>query len=350
MLTRYTVFLIALLMQSAFAQADEADPGKQSGEQPIDMAALAQQMSPGAQLYMFKGCHACHGLQGEGVVPKHGPRLAGLPEEYIVRQLEHFKNGIRGGSFEDLYGSQMQLAVNSVSTEEMQLISQHIARFKSGTPLETRLEGDRQRGAEIYEQQCASCHGEEGVGIAELQGTPMAGQLDVYLADQIRNYSSGVRGAHEADLYGRQMAASVGLFESEQDIADVSLYLATLGEVEFTLEEGPTGVVVSFYRRLDVQDKSAIYELLDPDVTFHFPGRTTQGPQGYWTYVSQVGLLIPDYVHGLKGVELIDAENGIVRVNEISISGTLADGTPISLPGEAEYRVEGGKIVEAWVR
>ncbi len=341
MIIRYALMLVAML---AHVHASASD------EESVDVAALAAQISPGAQLYLFKGCHACHGLQGEGVAQKHGPRLAGLPENYLVRQLEHFQQGIRGASFEDLYGRQMQLAVNNLSAAEMMLIAQHIARLKSGSPLETRLQGSLERGADLYQAQCATCHGEEGGGIEALQGTPLGGQLDVYLAQQIRNYKSGLRGAHEADIYGHQMAVSVARIESEQDIADVSLFLATRGKVPATKTETPEGVVTAFYDRLDARDKGVIYELLDADVVFHFPDRTTQGPNGYWTYVSQVGLLIPDYVHGLSGFALVDADAGIVRVDEITISGTLADGTPLSLPGEAEYRVSAGKIVEARVR
>lgn len=348
-LTRWAILLVALLLQGAFSQADEPEPGQQQ----VDTAALAARMSPGAQLYVLKGCHACHGLQGEGVVPKHAPRLAGLPQDYMVRQLEHFQDGTRGGSFDDLYGRQMQLAVNSLSTEQIALISRHVARFKSGSPLDTRLEGDRQRGAAIYKEQCAVCHGEEGGGIADVQGTPLAGQLDVYLAQQIRNYRSGLRGAHDADVFGRQMAASLTGIENERDVTDVSLYLASMGSARFTLEEDPARpetVVASFYSRLDARDKNAIYEILDPGVVFHFPDRKTEGPNGYWAYVSQVALLIPDYVHSLSGVELINADSGIVRVNKITISGTLGNGTPLTLPGEADYRVEAGKIVEAWIR
>ena len=83
------------------------------------------------------------------------------------------------------------------------------------------------------------CHGEKGGGIADVQGTPLAGQMDLYLAQQIRNYRSGLRGAHDADVFGRQMAASLTGIESEQDVADVSLYLASMGPVNFTFEEGP---------------------------------------------------------------------------------------------------------------
>ncbi len=338
-MTTRLVLSSLLLVFSGLSVAEDAPAGP-------DMAALAQMMSPGAQLYMLRGCHACHGIQGEGVVPKHGPRLAGLPVDYMVRQLMHFQNGVRGDSLDDIYGRQMQLAANSLSPIHMQLIAQHMAGFKAGPPTETRLDGDARKGAQIYQAQCQECHGEGGVGNVVLQGTPLAGQIDVYLAQQLRNFKSGLRGAHEDDLYGLQMTAGVAGLQTEQDIADVSLYLATLGALAEEAPDTPEAVVQAFYRRLDSRDKDAIYDLLDPDVVFHFPDRDVYGPAGYWAYVSQVGLLIPDYLHVLDGVEL----NGdVVEVKSISISGTLANGETLTLPGSARYRVVDGKIIEAWV-
>ena len=156
------VLIVTLQTFALLAHAADT-PAEPEPAQP-DMAALAQLMSPGAQLYMLKGCHACHGIQGEGIVPKHGPRLAGLPAEYIARQLTYFQNGIRGGSFDDLYGRQMQLAANSLSAIHIQLISQHLANFRVGPPLEVQLDGDWANGSQIYQDQCLACHGEEGVG------------------------------------------------------------------------------------------------------------------------------------------------------------------------------------------
>lgn len=338
------------VLQTLGLLAYAADPASEPAPEPPDMAALAQLMSPGAQLYMLRGCHACHGIQGEGIVPKHGPRLAGLPAEYIARQLTHFQNGTRGGSFDDLYGRQMQLAANGLSAIHIQLISQHLANFRAGPPLEIQLDGDWAKGSQIYQDQCLACHGEEGVGNLALEGTPLAGQIDVYLAQQLRNYQGGIRGSNPDDIFGRQMSASMAGLATEQDIVDVSLYLATLGGVaEAVPPTTPEEVVASFYRRLDGRDKNAIYEILHPDVVFHFPDRQVVGPAGYWAYVSQIALLIPDYRHELKGIESETTDQSMVHVKSISISGSLANGEELTLPGTARYRVVSGKIVEAWV-
>ena len=344
-ITRFLLAIIPALTTLALAE-EVAEPEPAAP----DMAALAQMMSPGAQLYMLRGCHACHGVQGEGVAPKHGPRLAGLPAEYIVRQMTHFQNGVRGDSFDDLYGRQMQVAANSLSAIHIQLIAQHLARFRAGAPTKAQMEGDSIRGAEIYQAQCASCHGEAGAGIPALEGTPLAGQVDVYLAQQLRNYKNGIRGAQADDLFGRQMRASVGGLKTEQDIVDVSVYMAAIGAAAESVDPTtPEAVVAAFYRRLDGRDKNAVFDILHPDVVIQFPDRRVVGPAGYWAYVSQIALLIPDYTHELQGIEVDQADPSMVQVRRISISGSLAKGEQLTLPGSARYRVVDGKIVEAWI-
>lgn len=56
----------------------------------------------------YRTCGACHGPNGEGVKSTNAPRLAGLEDWYIKRQLQHFKAGIRGAHEDDLYGPQMR--------------------------------------------------------------------------------------------------------------------------------------------------------------------------------------------------------------------------------------------------
>ena len=107
--------------------------------------------------------------------------------------------------------------------------------------------------------------------------------------------------------------------------------------------------MASFYRRLDGRDKNVIYEILHPDVVFHFPNRQVVGSAGYWACVSQIALLIPDYRHELNGIENETTDQSMVHVESISISGRLANGEELMLPGTARYRVVNGKIVEAWV-
>ncbi len=56
----------------------------------------------------YAPCIACHGQHAEGKEALHAPRLALLPDWYIVRQLENFRAGIRGTHHDDVYGAQMR--------------------------------------------------------------------------------------------------------------------------------------------------------------------------------------------------------------------------------------------------
>ncbi len=52
--------------------------------------------NPTAGATNFAVCSACHGPQGEGNQQTNGPKLAGLNDWYIRRQLQHYQTGIRG--------------------------------------------------------------------------------------------------------------------------------------------------------------------------------------------------------------------------------------------------------------
>ena len=52
--------------------------------------------APGESEYAV--CVACHGASGEGNPALNSPSLAGQDASYLVRQLNHFKNGVRGAN------------------------------------------------------------------------------------------------------------------------------------------------------------------------------------------------------------------------------------------------------------
>ncbi|EPC04305.1 hypothetical protein L861_03010 [Litchfieldella anticariensis FP35 = DSM 16096] len=56
---------------------------------------------------LYRTCANCHGAQGQGMPAFNAPRLAGMNDWYLVRQLHHFRDGIRGRHPQDIYGSQM---------------------------------------------------------------------------------------------------------------------------------------------------------------------------------------------------------------------------------------------------
>ena len=80
--------------------------------------------------------------------------------------------------------------------------------------------------AQIWQGQCAACHGAAGEGNPAL-GAPALTQLSAdYLTRQLQHFVSGVRGAHPNDDAGKRMALSVANL-SETDIPGLAALIAT---------------------------------------------------------------------------------------------------------------------------
>lgn len=92
---------------------------------------------------------------------------------------------------------------------------------------QTRVAGNAAAGAGQYAV-CAACHGQQGEGLVALNGPKLAGQEPWYLRKQLRNYLDGVRGAHEEDTYGRQMAPMASTLANEQAMENVIAHIQTL--------------------------------------------------------------------------------------------------------------------------
>ena len=76
-------------------------------------------------------CGSCHGPEGKGNAAMHAPRLNGLNDWYIKRQLEAFKDGTRGAHPQDVYGAQMMAMAALVKDD--QSINDVIAYLRSVT-------------------------------------------------------------------------------------------------------------------------------------------------------------------------------------------------------------------------
>ena len=62
-------------------------------------------VAKGARLYTV--CAYCHGADGMGIRALNAPRAAGMTDWYMARQLQNFKDGVRGSHPQDFYGMQM---------------------------------------------------------------------------------------------------------------------------------------------------------------------------------------------------------------------------------------------------
>lgn len=172
-------------------------------------------------------CAACHGQQGEGNPTLNAPRLAGQHAWYLARQLEYYKQGVRGVHDEDIYGKQMApMAMTLVDDASIRNVTAYIAGLPN-TPVKETLSGNVANGRSLYTT-CGACHGPHGNGNFGSGSPRLSGQHDWYLSRQLNNYKQGIRGSHPNDWYGHQMEAMAKILKSDQAVADVIAYINTL--------------------------------------------------------------------------------------------------------------------------
>ena len=170
---------------------------------------------------LYSTCAACHGASGGGMPALNAPALAGQDADYIARQLQNFRNGLRGAETKDTYGMQMtpmaSLLADGPAVAE---VSAYIAGMPAAASGEAAT-GDLRNGENQYNAACGACHGGKAEGNTSLHSPRLAGLDTGYLKRQLKNYASGIRGSHPDDKYGRQMQMMSSMLTSDKDLDDV---------------------------------------------------------------------------------------------------------------------------------
>ncbi len=161
-------------------------------------------------------CAACHGADGNSVAAVN-PNLAGLGAQYITRQLQHFKAGIRANPVMGAMGG-------NLTPEEMVALGIYYSaqKPKGGTAKDPTL---LKTGQAIFRggvaaagiPACSACHGPTGAGIPK-NYPRLAGQHAEYTYAQLKAFKSGERGADKEgkDVQGKVMAAIAKKLSDEQ--------------------------------------------------------------------------------------------------------------------------------------
>ncbi len=173
-------------------------------------------------------CTTCHGTDGRGNEGVQAPRLAGMEPWYLKRQLENYRDGIRGAHPDDIEGLAMQPMAAGLTDESIQDIIEWVGGWNY-VPAEHTISGDLDAGRALY-QPCATCHGADAEGNEALGAPALAGQNDWYMVTQLRNFLAGYRGVHPQDVYGAQMRVMTAGLNGENDINNVVAYINSLSD------------------------------------------------------------------------------------------------------------------------
>jgi len=67
---------------------------------------------------LYNVCIACHGLDGKGMEVLHSPNITLQQDWYLLRQLQHFKDGLRGNHPKDVWGMTMRPMAMTLTNEQ----------------------------------------------------------------------------------------------------------------------------------------------------------------------------------------------------------------------------------------
>ncbi len=205
------------------------------------MPAMAIDYDPDMGAEINEVCAGCHGEYGQGGKQGEYPRLAGMPAEFIARQLELFRSRKRPNMPMLQYIDERQMP-----DEDIHNVSQFIAAIKLNTRLppvdETaadfdayarlleskklmqipRAPGDIKKGKKAYKKECASCHGKDGYGIHKKSVPLLAGQYTRYLWNQVTKLRNRVR-IHDEDEPDEELLDDF----TDDELTDIFAWLST---------------------------------------------------------------------------------------------------------------------------
>jgi cytochrome c553 len=165
-------------------------------------------------------CSSCHGPDGRSISPTF-PRLAGQQKDYIVAQLQAFRDKTRADPHAQTYMWGMAARLSDPNIDGI------AAYYSSQTPVagEPGASSETAAGKKILTEgipsesvpACTSCHGENAEGNGPIPR--LAGQHQAYLARQLEAFASMARANEIMHENSKDL--------TPQQISDVTTYLAT---------------------------------------------------------------------------------------------------------------------------
>ncbi|HET6630109.1 MAG TPA: c-type cytochrome [Woeseiaceae bacterium] len=128
---------------------------------------------------------------------------------------------------EELCGIAHHTMRGAVIVEEPEAFQAWAASFPTFSERQAAAEGNAAAGAAQYAV-CAACHGPQGQGLQAMNAPNLTGLGGWYIEHQLENFKAGIRGAHEKDTYGRQMAPMARTLATPQAVDNVIAHIATL--------------------------------------------------------------------------------------------------------------------------
>ncbi len=178
-------------------------------------------------------CSSCHGADGNSPAPNF-PKLAGLGEKYLTKQLKDIQSGARiipemTGLLEDLDEQELKDLAAFYNSKTIQLSGAKPLKVKVNAGIE--VDG-LVLGARVFRSgnlttgvpSCTGCHSPRGLGNEPAAYPRLGGQYSEYIAKQLRAFRGGERTNDGESQIMRQVAEHM----SDAEIDAVANYISGL--------------------------------------------------------------------------------------------------------------------------
>jgi cytochrome c553 len=196
----------------------------------VALAALAPLGTQAAEPDLEKGqllhrqCALCHGQYSQGIIGGKYPRMAGLPEYYLLEMIEKYKSGELNYPAMTVVGG-----LRSLSDEDVASLAAYISDIDLDevAPLDIpTAPGDVEAGEELYMGDCKTCHGRKGEGNTRKESPPLSGQYTEYLLRQVEMFKDKDR------IHADDPEDETFIDYSDEEIRDIFAFISTLDDKE----------------------------------------------------------------------------------------------------------------------
>lgn len=178
-------------------------------------------------------CAGCHGTDGNSPAPSF-PKIAGLGEKYLYKQLRDIQTGERPvaqmvGQLDNMSDQDLKDLAAYFNSQTIQLsgAKEQKVKINAGIEVDGLTLGERIFRAgnlETGTPSCTGCHSPKGLG-NEPAGYPrLSGQYAEYIAKQLRDFRAGERTNDGDSKIMRQVAEHM----SDAEIDAVANYISGL--------------------------------------------------------------------------------------------------------------------------
>ncbi len=198
------------------------------------LAPLAAAGDPAEGEKLVGVCGACHGSDGNSPAPNF-PKLAGLGEKYLLKQLADIKSGKRPvtemtGLLDNLSDQDLANIAAFYNAKPLQLAGAKALEVKTNDSEEVDglVLGERVYRAGNLEAKvpaCTGCHSPRGLGNAPAGYPRLSGQHAQYVEKQLRDFRAGARSNDGDDA---KTMRKVAQHLSDAEILAVANYIAGL--------------------------------------------------------------------------------------------------------------------------